>query len=61
MTLDDKMKFLRKIHDECGIKNIEMESLCFIAMCNRAGIKCEFFVKNSPQMIFVKYVEIVLQ
>jgi uridine phosphorylase len=37
-TLDDKLSFLNKIH-EAGIYNIEMESVCFAAMCNRAGVK----------------------
>nr|XP_039267724.1 uridine phosphorylase 2-like [Styela clava] len=37
---EDKINFLRKAHDEHGIKNIEMESLCFTAMCTRANVKC---------------------
>jgi len=37
-TDDDKMVFLRKIH-AAGVRNIEMESLCFAAMCHRANIK----------------------
>ena len=36
-TLDDKLKFLQKIYD-AGVRNIEMESVCFAAMCNRAGV-----------------------
>ncbi|PVD35730.1 hypothetical protein C0Q70_02693 [Pomacea canaliculata] len=35
---EDKMAFLRRVHNR-GIKNIEMESLCFAAYCYRAGIK----------------------
>ena len=36
-TEDDKMKFLQKIHD-AGVRNIEMESVCFAAMCYRARV-----------------------
>lgn len=36
-TEDDKMEFLQKIHD-AGVRNIEMESVCFAAMCNRARV-----------------------
>lgn len=36
-TEDDKMKFLQKIHN-AGVRNIEMESVCFAAMCNRAHV-----------------------
>lgn len=32
------MAFLKRAHNR-GIANIEMESLCFAAMCHRAGIK----------------------
>ncbi|KAL8560723.1 hypothetical protein ACOMHN_063027 [Nucella lapillus] len=35
---DDKMAFLHRMHKE-GIRNIEMESLCFAAYSYRAGIK----------------------
>ncbi|KAK6181039.1 hypothetical protein SNE40_008982 [Patella caerulea] len=34
----DKMAFLKRIYER-GVKNIEMESLCFAAYCHRAGIK----------------------
>ena len=34
------MAFLRKAYD-VGVRNIEMESLCFAAMCHHAGIKGE--------------------
>ncbi|XP_048237739.1 uridine phosphorylase 1-like [Haliotis rufescens] len=37
-TQADKMAFLRRIHDK-GIRNIEMESLCFAAYCHRANIR----------------------
>lgn len=36
-TFDDKLKFLQKIYD-AGVRNIEMESVCFAAMCKRAGV-----------------------
>lgn len=36
-TLDDKLKFLQKVYD-ADVRNIEMESVCFAAMCNRAGV-----------------------
>ncbi|XP_068750651.1 uridine phosphorylase 1-like isoform X2 [Montipora capricornis] len=36
-TLDEKLEFLQKIYD-AGVRNIEMESACFAAMCNRAGV-----------------------
>ncbi|XP_028390899.1 uridine phosphorylase 1-like [Dendronephthya gigantea] len=34
---EDKMSYLQKVY-EAGVRNIEMESLCFAAMCRRAGI-----------------------
>ena len=37
-TLEDKLKFLRKVYD-AGVCNIEMESVCFAAMCKRAGVR----------------------
>ena len=37
-TKEDKMMFLRRIHEK-GICNIEMESLCFAAYCHRANIR----------------------
>lgn len=37
-TEEDKMNFLKRAHAR-GIANIEMESLCFAAMCHRAGVK----------------------
>lgn len=37
-TAEDKMAFLKRIHDR-GIQNIEMESLCFAAMAHRAAVK----------------------
>ncbi|XP_027044488.1 uridine phosphorylase 2-like [Pocillopora damicornis] len=36
-TLEDKLEFLQKIYD-AGVRNIEMESVCFASMCNRAGV-----------------------
>lgn len=36
-TEDDKLKFLQKIYD-AGVRNIEMESVCFAALCKRAGV-----------------------
>uniref|UniRef100_A0A0B6Y6Z4 Nucleoside phosphorylase domain-containing protein n=1 Tax=Arion vulgaris TaxID=1028688 RepID=A0A0B6Y6Z4_9EUPU len=35
---NDKLSFLNRIYNS-GIRNIEMESLCFAAYCYRAGIK----------------------
>lgn len=37
-TVEDKLSFLKDIHSK-GIKNIEMESLAFAAMCHHARIK----------------------
>jgi len=34
----EKLKFIRRAHDEFGIKNIEMEASLFLAMCNRANV-----------------------
>ena len=31
------MNFLQKLH-KAGVRNLEMESVCFAAMCNRAGV-----------------------
>nr|XP_039254524.1 uridine phosphorylase 1-like [Styela clava] len=36
---EDKMNFLKRANQELGVKNIEMESTCFSAMCNRANVK----------------------
>ncbi|KAG7161578.1 Uridine phosphorylase 1-like [Homarus americanus] len=35
---EDKLEFLQKIHD-ANVVNMEMESLCFAALCQHAGIK----------------------
>ncbi|XP_041372109.1 uridine phosphorylase 2-like [Gigantopelta aegis] len=37
-TKEDKMMFLRRIHEK-GVRNIEMESLCFASYCHRANIR----------------------
>ncbi|KAL7635819.1 UNVERIFIED_CONTAM: hypothetical protein RMT77_013636 [Armadillidium vulgare] len=37
-TEKDKMAFLQKIHEQ-GVVNMEMESLCFAALCHHAGIR----------------------
>ncbi|KAK7066752.1 Uridine phosphorylase 1 [Halocaridina rubra] len=37
-TEEDKLNFLKKIHKE-NIVNMEMESLCFAALCHQAGIR----------------------
>lgn len=36
-TLEDKLEFLQKVYD-AGVRNIEMESVCFASMCKRAGV-----------------------
>lgn len=40
-TKEEKMSFLKKAHDECGVRNFEMESLVMTASCHRANIKCK--------------------
>ena len=35
---DDKMSFLRQAYDR-GVRNIEMESVCFAAFCLRANVR----------------------
>jgi len=37
-TEADKMAFLNNMYEK-GVRNIEMESLCFAAMCHHAGIR----------------------
>lgn len=37
-TAEDKLAFLKRAHER-GVRNIEMESLCFAAMTHRAGVK----------------------
>ena len=37
-SIQDRMEFLQKIHDQAGVRNIEMESTEFASFCNRAGI-----------------------
>jgi len=39
-TQEEKMAFLKKAHDECGVRNFEMESLVMTASCYRANLKC---------------------
>jgi len=34
----DKMSFLREAYDR-GVRNIEMESVCFAAFCRRAKVR----------------------
>lgn len=47
-TEEDKMNFLKRAHAR-GITNIEMESLCFAAMCHRAGVKSTTcYMVHSP-------------
>ncbi|XP_059497344.1 uridine phosphorylase 1 isoform X3 [Stegostoma tigrinum] len=36
-TYEDKMKYLKRAYD-AGVRNIEMESSIFAAMCNRSGL-----------------------
>lgn len=56
-TEEDKMNFLNEVHHQ-GVRNIEMESLCFAAMCHHAGVKCKSFSKiyygNLPFLTFFK-------
>ncbi len=40
-TNEDKLSFLHECKEK-GIRNMEMESLCFSAYLKRANIKCEF-------------------
>jgi len=47
------MNFLRRAHDEYGIRNIEMECTSWIATCNRAKIKCEYFVQYRTVSIHI--------
>lgn len=37
-TQEDKAEFLQRVYDH-GVRNMEMESLCFAAYCHRAGIR----------------------
>lgn len=39
-TKEDKMLFLKKAYDECGVRNFEMESLVMAASCSRVNMKC---------------------
>nr|CAB3267524.1 uridine phosphorylase 2 [Phallusia mammillata] len=36
----EKSDFLKRAHDEFGIRNFEMESCCFSGLCARANLKC---------------------
>ncbi|XP_017474028.1 PREDICTED: uridine phosphorylase 1-like [Rhagoletis zephyria] len=38
-TVADKLNFLRRCHDECGIKNIEMEAPLFASLTLHCGIR----------------------
>ena len=40
-TANDKMDFLQEAYNK-GVRNIEMESVCFAAMCTQAKIRGEF-------------------
>jgi len=39
-TSAEKMNFLKKAHDECGIRNIEMEVNMMSSLCRRYGVRC---------------------
>ena len=38
---EEKKAFLQTAFKEHGIVNMEMESACLIALCNRAKVKCK--------------------
>ena len=38
---ESKLAFLKRAYER-GVRNIEMESLCFAAMTHRAGVKSKF-------------------
>jgi len=39
-TSAEKMAFLKRAHDECGIRNIEMEVNMMSSLCKRYGARC---------------------
>ena len=51
-TEADKMSFLKDVHAK-GVRNIEMESLCFGAMCHHAGIKGKCANDKDQTMLMV--------
>ena len=46
-TAADKMLFLREAYDR-GVRNIEMESVCFAAFCRRANIRGTSYHQPAP-------------
>lgn len=49
-TVEDKFKFLKKCHEN-NVKNIEMESSCFIGMLNHAKIR------GKPRLLIQFYLK----
>ncbi|RXM31541.1 Uridine phosphorylase 2 [Acipenser ruthenus] len=47
-STEDKLEYLRKAH-EAGVRNIEMESTVFAAMCRVCGLKGIFFADSYRQ------------
>ena len=39
-TEKEKMDYLKKCHDEFGVRNFEMEATMMMAFCKRANISC---------------------
>lgn len=52
-TEEEKFAFLQHCYD-VGIRNIEMESLCFAAMCHQANIKGTQSMPHFLNIIVVK-------
>ena len=50
----EKIQFLNDCH-AAGVLNIEMESLCFAAMCHHAGLKGDMFVECDLGMQFATF------
>ena len=36
----EKMEYLKKCHDEHGVRNFEMEATMMMAFCKRANVSC---------------------
>lgn len=51
---EEKLEYLRKAYD-AGVRNIEMESTVFAAMCRVCGLKGIVFVQNSQHSVLRYY------
>lgn len=57
-TDEDKLNFLRRAHDDFGVRNFEMECTCLAGLCNRAGLECAIVCPALLNRLFGDIVKI---